>query len=86
MINYLDDFVGVSSPEQALLNYTQCGALLHDLGLQELPSKACPPSTVLTCLGVEVNSLDLALSVTPERRQDLETLLLQWTTRGSLNI
>ena len=37
--------------------------LLQELGLQQSASKACPPSPVLTCLGVQVNSLDLTLSV-----------------------
>lgn len=83
VVNYLDDFIGVASPEKALQDYIKCGSLLKDLGLQESPSKACPPSTVLTCLGVEVDSLNLTLSVTPERLQELETLLLQWTTRRS---
>lgn len=81
VVNYLDHFIGISSPDKAFRDYDTCGSLLRDLGLQESPSKACPPSPVLTCLGVEVNSLALTLSVTRERLQELETLLLQWTTR-----
>ena len=83
VVNYLDDFIGISSPDKAFCDYDTCGSRLRDLGLQESPSKACPPSPVLTCLGVEVNSLALTLAVTPERLQELETLLLQWTTRRS---
>lgn len=83
VVNYLDDFIGVASPDKALQDYELCGSLLRDLGLQESPSKACPPSTVLTCLGVEVNTLDLTLSVTPARLQELETMLLQWSSRRS---
>lgn len=83
VVNYLDDFIGIASPDKALHDYETCGSLLWDLGLQESPSKACPPSTILTCLGVEVNTLVLTLSVTPVRLQELETLLLQWTTRRS---
>ena len=81
VVNYLDHFIGISSPDKAFRDYDTCGSLLRDLGLQESPSKACPPSPVLTCLGVEVKSLALTLSVTRERLQELETLLLQWTTR-----
>ena len=83
VVNYLDDFIGISSPDKAFHDYDTCGSLLRDLGLQESPSKALPPSRVLTCLGVEVNSLALTLSVTPEWLQELETLLLQWTTQRS---
>ena len=32
---------------------------------------------------MEVNTLDLTLSVTPEKLRELETLLLQWTNRRS---
>lgn len=83
VVNYLDDFIGISLPDKAFRDYDTCGSGLRDLGLQESPSKACLPSPVLTCLGVEVNSLALTLAVTPERLQELETLLLQWTTRRS---
>ena len=83
VVNYFDDFIGISSPDKAFRDYDTCGFLLRDLGLQESPSKACPPSPVITCLGVEHNSLALTLSVTPEQLQELETLLLQWTTRRS---
>ena len=83
VVNYLHDFIGVASTDKALQDYEICGSLLRDLGLQESPSKACPPSTILTCLGVEVNSRDLTLSVTPARLQELETLLLQWSSRRS---
>ena len=83
VVNYLDDFIGVASPDTAPQDYETCGHLLRDLGLQESLAKACPPSTVLTCLGVEVNTVDLTLSVTPERLHEIETLLLPWIGRRS---
>ena len=83
VVNYLDDFISIASPDKALQDYEIRGSLLRDLGLQESPSKACPPSTILTCLGVEVNTRDLTLSVTPARLQELETLLVQWSSRRS---
>ena len=83
VVNYLNDFICISSPDKAFHDYDTCGLLLRDLGLQESSSKACPPSPVLTCLGVEVNFLALTLSVTPEQLQELETLLLQWPTQRS---
>lgn len=76
VVNYLDNFIGVASPDKTLQDYEACGSLLRDLGLQESPSKAYPPSTVLTCLGLEVNTLDLTFFIRPERLQELETSLL----------
>jgi len=54
--NYLDDFIGVAPPARALQDYECCGSLLHELGLQESLSKACPPSTIMTCLGVQIRT------------------------------
>ena len=64
--NYLDNFIGVTSIAQASQDYEYCGLLLHELGLQEPLSKACPPSTVMTCLDVQINTVGMTLSVTPE--------------------
>ena len=81
--NYLDDFIGVASIARALQHYEYCGSLLQELGLQESLSKACPPSTVMTCLGVQINTVDMTLSVTPERLDELVVLLSHWLTKKS---
>ena len=61
--NYLDDFIGVSPPTLATSHFNEVGVLLHRLGLDESIDKSCPPSPVMTCLGVELNTLDFTLSV-----------------------
>ena len=81
--NYLDDFIGVASIARASQHYEYCGSLLQELGLQESLSKACPPSTVMTCLGVQINTVDMTLSVTPERLDELVVLLSHWLTKKS---
>ena len=81
--SYLDDFIGVAPAARASRDYYHCGSLLTELGLQESPSKACPPSTCMTCLGVQVNIVDMTLSVTPERLNELEMLLSHWLTKKS---
>ena len=83
MVNYLNEFIGISPPERAWRDYDYTGLLLQELSLEELSQKACPPSTVMTCLGVEVNSTSLTLSVNPKWLTELEELLLQWTKRRS---
>ena len=37
VVNYLDDFTGISSPDRAWRDYDYTGLLLQELGLQELP-------------------------------------------------
>ena len=81
--NYLDHFIGVASVARASQDYEHCGSILQELGLQESLSKACPPSTVTTCLGVQINPVDMTLSVTPERLDVLVMLLSHWLTKKS---
>ena len=87
--NYLDDFIGVSPPTLATSHFNEVGVLLHRLGLDESIDKSCPPSPVMTCLGVELNTLDFTLSVDSDRLAEIESLLHTWlhkrtTTKSSL--
>jgi len=82
-INYLDDFIGVSPPDVAFEAFQFCGDLLIELGLVESQIKACPPSTSVTCLGVHFVSVEMTMSVTPERLQEIETLLSRWLIKRS---
>ena len=75
--------IGVASVARASQDYEHCGLILQELGLQESLSKACPPSTVTTCLGVQINPVDMTLSVTPERLDELVVLLSHWLTKKS---
>ena len=74
-LSYLDDFIGVASPATARQGYERCGSLLEDLGLEESPYKACPPATTATCLGVQFDTVQMTMSVTPERLEEIEPLL-----------
>jgi len=58
VLSYLDDFIGVSTPSDAWDRFRRCGSLLGELGLEESVSKVCPPSTVMTCLGVQIDTTD----------------------------
>ncbi len=76
--NYLDDLIGVSPPESATEAYNSLGNLLEDLGLKENKKKACPPSTVQVVLGVEINTVDLTVSISSERLVELRQLFVVW--------
>ena len=73
VLNYLDDFQGVESCEEADDSFL--ATLLAELGLQESVSKACPPSTVMTCLGVQFNTVDMTMSVTQTRLSERKVLV-----------
>ena len=82
-LSYLDDFIGVATPDIAWQAYDYCGHLLAELGLEESLSKACPPATIQTCLGVQFDTVQMTLSVTPTRLTEIETLLVSWSTKKS---
>ena len=82
-LSYLDDFIGVATPDIAWQAYNHCGHLLAELGLEETLSKACPPATIQTCLGVQFNTVQMTISVTPSRLTEIETLLVSWSTKKS---
>ncbi len=75
---YLDDLIGVSTPENGREGFERLGSLLDELGLQENAKKACPPLTVQTVLGVEIDTLGLTISITYERVQELMELFNKW--------
>lgn len=76
--NYLDDFIGFSPPPLATPHFTEVGALLHHLGLEESIDKSCPPSPVMTCWGVQLNARDCTLSVYSDRLAEIASLLQTW--------
>lgn len=78
VFTYLDDFIGVSPAFNAQTDFQALSDLLSSLGLQESSEKAYPPSPVMICLGVELNTDALTLSVSPGRLCELEQLLEQW--------
>ena len=81
LFNYLDDFIGVSPPDLATFHFDELGELLLYLGLEESMDKSCSPSPVMTCLGVELNTIDFTLSVSPDRLTEIEELLQEWLTK-----
>jgi len=83
VFNYLDDFIGVASPESASRAFNDLASTLTRLGLEESSSKSCSPSTKMVCLGVEFDTDQFTLSVSVERLRDIDILLDNWLTRKS---
>jgi len=81
LFNYLDDFIGVSPPNTATTDFQVLGDLLTWLGLQESKEKSCSLSPVMICLGVQLDTNNLTLSVSSERLCEIDQLLEQWLTK-----
>ena len=69
--NYIDDFGGAESPSKATMAFETLEELFSILGLVSSPEKDCPPSTCMVFLGVQFNTIDMTMSVTPDRLLEL---------------
>ena len=55
--------------------------LLKDLGVGEAEHKAVPPSTHMIFLGVMIDTVDMTISVPPDKYQDIHTVLQRWRSK-----
>ena len=79
VLNYLDDFQGVEVPDTATAAFRFLQSFLVVLGVDESKSKACPPTTRATCLGVEFDTLAMTKSVHADRLTEIQELLSSWS-------
>ena len=83
LVVYLDDLGGAESPDKAGEAYECLGRILESAGLEEKKSKACPPSTRMSFLGVWFDTESLTLEITRDRLEELLELLEKWESRSS---
>ena len=71
LANYVDDFMGLEEESRAWTAFETLGNLMRDIGAVEATDKAVSPSYIVEFLGVLFNLLELTISVTPDRMQEL---------------
>ena len=80
--NYVDDLGGVEkSKARARDAFGSLGCLLEDLGLAESENKAVPPTTKITYLGVEFDSVEMTMSVPPDKITEIKADIGKWVRR-----
>jgi hypothetical protein len=77
-VNYLDDFGGAESPPMALNAFETLGEVLASAGAEESIEKACPPATVMTFLGVEIDTLAMEIRVPQDKLVAIRERLPDW--------
>ena len=78
---YMDDYGGCESGEKAFTAFDDLGKLLADLGIKESKKKALSPSTKMTFLGVEFDSMDMAMRVNDTKRKEITALAKSWSRK-----
>ena len=78
---YMDDFAGCESGGRAMAAFEALGKLLVDLGVQESFSKACPPSTRMTFLGVEFDTVSMNMRIDQGKLEEITSLSKMWARK-----
>ena len=77
IINYIDDLIGFGLPSTVYNSFNHLCTLLKKLGLTINAKKLVRPSTVVACLGVQINTIEGIISVPPEKLQKITKMCLQ---------
>jgi len=80
-VNYLDDFGGADTPQRATQAFNKLGDVLHGAGAEESVDKASAPATVMTFLGVEIDTVALEVRIPQDKVLELRTILPSWLRR-----
>ena len=67
VINYVDDYVGFGVLSDAKTSFDLLYDLSQKLGLTVSQKKLVPPTTSVTCLGVEINTLTGTIAIPADK-------------------
>ena len=85
--NYSDDLGGVEEfYSRAVAAYNKLNWLLSDLGLEESLKKAEPPTTRITYLGVQFDSISMTMSVPPEKVTEIKAEIGLWVRKTTITM
>ena len=77
-VNYIDDLGGAEVKHKAWEAFFTLGQILNDMGLKEAAEKATPPSTCMTFLGLEVNTISMTITIPSNKMIEINIELDKW--------
>ena len=85
VIHYLDDFLIVGPPQSTKCKHDvdKLLEIFEDIGLPVAPKKLEGPSTSLTFLGIEIDTVSLEIRLPADKLHRLQDLLRSWLSRSS---
>ena len=81
LFNYIDDFIGIEVRQRIWNSFSTFTRTLRDLGVKESKEKRVPPTQVLNCVGILVNSKEKTMGIVTERKQELLEELKLWSKK-----
>ena len=79
--NYIDDIIGHSLVSKSTASFHTLRALLLDLGFDISEKKVVQPSTKVTCLGVDIDTIEFTVSITPDKVKEILAECESWVDR-----
>ena len=80
--NYIDDFLCVSLPSKIGQTFTRLQDLLTELGLTISAKKLVPPGTKVICLGIQVDTENLSISIPSEKLETIKYMCQNWVKKS----
>ena len=78
IINYVDDFVGVATPDVARHSFDALRDMLAQLGLDVSVKKLISPATAAICLGVNIDTCAGTVSIPNQKLRQICDMVNQW--------
>ena len=86
ILNYLDDLASAETHQNADFAFETMQAMLQKCGIEKAKNKACSPATSMTFIGVLFNTITMTIEITPERLQEIITILATWLDKSSASL
>ncbi|XP_068753186.1 uncharacterized protein [Montipora capricornis] len=80
---YIDDFYGACRPSHSHSAFQRMNTLFDELGLLTSAAKDVPPCYRMVCLGVEIDTFAMTLTVPQFRLDELDVELHQWLEKST---
>ena len=82
VVNYVDDFVGIDVPSVARGSYDRLCEILSDLGLDVSVKKLVASCTKVTCLGVDIDTVEKTIAIPEDKMRRIEAMLQEWKSKA----
>ena len=80
--NYIDDIIGHSVVSKSKASLNTLRALFVDLGFDISEKKVVQPATKVTCLGVDIDTVEFTVSIAPDKVREILLECESWVNRS----
>ena len=85
LMNYIDDLIYCGLPSTIDASHHFLLNLLQDLGLDISHKKLCPPDTKVICLGILFDTVNIAISIPPDKLSEIVKVCHEWSDKIIVN-